>query len=249
MVTFVGIVNVTPDSFSDGGMFFAAQAAMEHAYELHKNGATIIDLGAQSTRPGASHLSAEEELQRLEPVVSRLTDAPFDVSIDTFYPEVIKKVRTYLPDVIINDVTMAHSQEMQELVATSGLRIFLSHLPLLVDGNIQAAHQMLQPIDSIDIVTRELLQRRDELLARGAASQQIILDPGIGFGKTMRLNAELVEFATHVPTIPVMIGFSRKRFIEQFLHLDRFDRSVNAMLTQKAIDSGATYLRVHEIYR
>ncbi len=248
MVNFVGIVNVTPDSFSDGGKFLVAEKALAHAYELFENGATIIDFGAQSTRPGADVLTAREEWQRLEPVISRLTDAPFEISIDTFYPEVIEKVREFVPHVIINDVTMASRPDMQKLVATSGLRIFLSHLPLSVDDNIQAAHQMLYPLDNIEIVKQELLRRRNELIALGAIPEHIILDPGIGFGKTMRLNAELVEFAKHVPDLSVMIGFSRKRFIEHYLHQDRFDHDVNTALAKKAIASGAEYLRVHEVY-
>lgn len=249
MVKSVGIVNVTPDSFSDGGKFFASESARAHAYELYENGASIIDFGAQSTRPGASFLSAQEEWQRLEPVISHLPDAAFDVSIDTFYPEVIENARKFLPHLIINDVTMAHAPEMRQLVATSGLRIFLSHLPLSVHGDIQAAHQMKHPIDTVQQVKNELLLRRDELIELGAHPEQIILDPGIGFGKTMRCNAELVEFAKHVPSLSVMIGFSRKRFIEQFLHLDRFDYSVNASLAKKATASGTAYLRVHEVYR
>lgn len=248
MVRFVGIVNVTPDSFSDGGMFFVAEKAVTHAYKLFEDGATIIDFGAQSTRPGADFLTAREEWQRLEPVISRLTDAPFEISIDTFYPEVIEKVRDFVPHVIINDVTMASRPDMQKLIATSGLRVFLSHLPLSVTGSIEAAHQMLHPIDDIEIVKQELLRRRNELIALGAKPEHIILDPGIGFGKTMRLNAELVEFAKYVPGTPVMIGFSRKRFIEQYLHQDRFDNTVNSDLAKKAVASGAEYLRVHEVY-
>lgn len=247
MVKYVGIVNVTPDSFSDGGKFLMAEKALGHAYELFENGATIIDFGAQSTRPNATRLSVQQEWQRLEPVVSRLIDVPFEVSIDTFYPEVIEKVRDFVPNVIINDVTMAHSPGMQKLLATSGLRIFLSHLPLAVGGDIQAAHTMPHPVDDANIVKQELLERRDELIALGTRPEQIILDPGIGFGKTMRLNAELIEFASLVPKIPVMIGFSRKRFIEQFLHQDRFDPAVNAALAHEAIDSGAAYLRVHTV--
>lgn len=247
MARFVGIVNVTPDSFSDGGEFLAAEQALAHAYQLFKQGATIIDFGAQSTRPGATLLTAEEEWQRLEPVISQLSDAPFEISIDTFYPEVIEKVREFIPNVIINDVTMAHNPDMQHFIGASGLRVFLSHLPLSVHGDIQAAHQMPHLIDDVATVKQELLQQRSELIKLGAHPEQIILDPGIGFGKTMRLNAELIKFAHEVPNIPVMIGFSRKRFIEQFLHQDRFDPMVNNALAQKAIESGAAYLRVHEV--
>ncbi len=243
----VGIVNITPDSFSDGGTFFDSSKAVARAKKLHKDGASVVDLGAQSTRPNATLLSPNEEWRRLEPVVAGLKDAPFDISIDTFYPEVIEKALAYIPNLIINDITTAHAPAMRHLIASSGLRVFLSHLPFSVNGDVQAAHKLAKPIDNVAVVKRELLERRDELLALGAKPEQIILDPGIGFGKTMRLNAELLEFAREVPDIPVLIGFSRKRFIEQYLHLDRFDPTVNAQLAKQAIDAGAAYLRVHEV--
>lgn len=243
----VGIVNITPDSFSDGGTFFDSSKAVAQAKKLHKDGASVVDLGAQSTRPNATLLSPNEEWRRLEPVVAGLKDAPFDISIDTFYPEVIEKALAYIPNLIINDITTAHAPAMRHLIASSGLRVFLSHLPFSVNGDVQAAHKLAEPIDNVAVVKRELLERRDELLALGAKPEQIILDPGIGFGKTMRLNAELLEFAREVPDIPVLIGFSRKRFIEQYLHLDRFDPTVNAQLAKQATDAGAAYLRVHEV--
>lgn len=247
MVQYVGIVNITPDSFSDGGEFFAAESAIRHAYELVAAGADIVDLGAQSTRPNATLLSTDEEWQRLEPVLAGLKGADMTVSIDTFYPSVITRALNYCPDLIINDVTTAHDPEMQRLIATSGLRVFLSHLPFSVEGDIQAAHQLEPLVDDVKVVKDELLARRDELIRLGARPEQIILDPGIGFGKTMRLNAELVEFAREVPGIPVLIGTSRKRFIERYLHQDRFDPKVNAALEAKAANAGAAFLRVHEV--
>ena len=247
MVQYVGIVNITPDSFSDGGEFFAAESAIRHAHELVAAGADIIDFGAQSTRPNATLLNADEEWQRLEPVLAGLKGTDMTISIDTFYPSVITRALDYFSDLIINDVTTAHDPEMRRLIAKSGLRVFLSHLPFSVEGDIQAAHQLDPLIDDRAIVKRELLARRDELIRLGARSEQIILDPGIGFGKTMRLNAELVEFAREVPGIPVLIGTSRKRFIEQYLHQDRFDPKVNKELGEKAAKAGAAYLRVHEL--
>lgn len=249
MVRYVGIVNITPDSFSDGGEFFAAESAIRHAHELIAAGADIIDLGAQSTRPKATLLTADEEWQRLEPVLAGLKATDIAVSIDTFYPSVITRALDYFPDLIINDVTTAHDPEMRRLIAESGLRVFLSHLPFSVNGDIQAAHQLEPLIDDSGVVKQELLARRSELIAMGASPEQIILDPGIGFGKTMRLSAELIEFAREVPDIPVLIGASRKRFIEQHLHQDRFDAQINADLGRKAVAAGAAYLRVHEIPR
>ena len=247
MVQYVGIVNITPDSFSDGGKFYAAEAAIQHALELVETGADIIDLGAQSTRPNATHLSADEEWQRLEPVLAGLKNTDTAVSVDTFYPRVITRALDYVPDLIINDVTTAHDPEMRRLIATSGLRAFLSHLPFRVEGDIQAAHRLEPLVDEVGVVKRELLARRDELIQLGARPGQIILDPGIGFGKTMRLNAELVEFAREVSGIPVLIGASRKRFIERYLHQDRFNPKVNAALEEKAANAGAAFLRVHEL--
>lgn len=247
MVQYVGIVNVTPDSFSDGGKYFDATAAIRRTQELIASGAHIVDLGAQSTRPNAEHLSADEEWRRLEPVLAGLAGTDIVISIDTFYPSVITRAVQYFPDLIINDVTTAHNPEMRRLIAESGLRVILSHLPFRVNGDIQAAHHLDPLVDDVAAVREELLLRRDEIVALGARPEQIILDPGIGFGKTMRLNAELVEFAREVPGIPVLIGYSRKRFIEQYLHQDRFDPSVNNALGEKAVAAGAKYLRVHDI--
>jgi len=219
-------------------------------------GAHIIDVGAQSTRPNAELLTIEQEWERLEPVLNLLASQSFEISIDTFYPEIIERAVQLIPNLIINDVTASHNPAMRRLMASSGLRVFLSHLPFSVNGDIQAAHKLAQPVDDIKQVKHELLERRDDLLQLGASSEQIILDPGIGFGKTMRLigfgktmrlNAELIEFAKQVPGIPVLIGYSRKRFIEQYLHKDRFSQAINTELAKKAQASGAAYLRVHEI--
>lgn len=247
MTQLVGILNITPDSFSDGGQFVDPDAALTHARELIKNGASIIDIGAQSTNPSSQQLDIDTEWQRLEPILQALAPEKFQLSIDTFYPEIIRRSLNYAPDLIINDVTTAHDPAMRQLVVESGLSIFLSHLPFSVDDDIRAAHQLTAPIDDVSTVRDELLARRDELIELGASPEQIILDPGIGFGKTMRLNAELIDFAREVPGIPVMIGFSRKRFIEQYLHLDRFSPEVNASLAHQAIASGAAFLRLHEV--
>lgn len=247
MVQLVGILNITPDSFSDGGLFTTPEVALIHAKELAMSGASIIDVGAQSTRPSAELLSIEQEWKRLEPALTLLANQNFEVSIDTFYPEIIERATKIVPNLIINDVTTAHNMAMRQLIAKSGLRVFISHLPFSVQGDIQAAHSLTEPVDDIELVKRELLARREELLKLGAKPEQIILDPGIGFGKTMRLNAELIEFAKEVPAIPVLIGYSRKRFIEQYLHKNRFAPLVNTELAQQAQVSGAAYLRVHEI--
>lgn len=247
MVQYVGIVNITPDSFSDGGKFFASEAAVKQANELVSAGADIVDLGAQSTRPNATLLTTDQEWHRLEPVLAGLVGIKARLSIDSFYPSVIARALDYFPDLIINDITTAHDPAMRQLVAKSGNQIFLSHLPFLAQGDVQATHQLSPLLDDVSIVKNELLQRRQELIDLGAKPEQIILDPGIGFGKTMRLNAELIEFARLAPGWPVLIGHSKKRFIEQHLGLDRFDPTVNAQLAQQAINAGADYLRVHDI--
>lgn len=246
MVKYVGIVNVTPDSFSDGGKYLAADAAVKRARELADAGASIIDIGAQSTRPRAEYLSADEEWQRLEPLLTQLADSPFEISIDTFHPEVIRRAMRLIPNLIINDVTTAHDPDMRQLIADSGLRVILSHLPYSVEGDIQAAHSLAEPTDDVRVVVRELRERQQQLIDMGAKHEQIILDPGIGFGKTMRLNNELVEFAQHIDDMPVLIGFSRKRFIKQYLGLDRYSIEVNRSLLERATGSGASYIRVHD---
>lgn len=239
MTQLVGILNITPDSFSDGGQFTALGAALQHAGQLFEDGASIVDIGAESTRPGAVPLTADEEWERLAPVLAELLELfPDNLSVDTYHPENADRALA-MGDVIINDVTGMNNPAMRDVVAKHYARTIVSHLH---GRDPQAAHSGKLIADKQQVVS-ELLANAAELEALGLGKQQIILDPGIGFGKTPALNEALLSFAADVPDYPVMIGYSRKRFLGD----DRMELEPNLEAGKAAIKSGAAYLRVHDV--
>lgn len=239
MTQLVGILNITPDSFSDGGRFVEPSIALDHAAQLFKDGASIIDVGAESTRPGATPLTVDQEWQRLEPVLPRLMrHFPGKISLDTYHPQTADRALQY-GDVIINDVTGMNNAAMVAVVGVHKARVIISHLP---GSDVQAAHAQ-KPVASVQQVRDELLAKAAELQAAGVPKQNIILDPGIGFGKTPELNVELLKFAKQVPDYKVMIGYSRKRFLGEH----RMDLAPNLKAGRIAIAAGAAYLRVHDV--
>jgi dihydropteroate synthase len=230
-------VNVTPDSFSDGGQFLDPRRAIEQAKRLFKDGAALVDVGAESTRPGAEPLTPEQEWQRLEPVLKELArQFPGKLSVDTHHPETVVKVLA-LGDIIINDVTGMNNPAMVDAVSKAKARVIVSHLP---GQNIQAAHQG-ELISDVNTVKNDLLERVE--LLRSIGVTELILDPGIGFGKTPELNWQLLEFAKLIPNYPVMIGYSRKRFLGE----NRMELAPNLEAGRRAVAAGAAYLRVHDV--
>lgn len=239
MTQLVGILNVTPDSFSDGGLFLSPGAAVAQAERLFADGAALVDIGAESTRPGATPLTTDEEWQRLAPVLQQLWQAyPGRLSLDTYHPETVARA-LQLGTFMINDVTGLNNPAMADVIIEYQAACVISHLP---GTNIQTAHQG-QLINDMQQVTDELLARAARLESRGLARDKIILDPGIGFGKTPELNWQLLKFAEQVPEYPVMIGYSRKRFLGE----RRMELGPNLEAGQIARDSGAAYLRVHDV--
>ena len=239
MTHLVGILNLTPDSFSDGGQFFDPEKAIKRAGELFGDGAAIVDIGAESTRPTAIPLTSDEEWQRLEHVLPALLNQyPGKISLDSYHPETIEKALALGP-IIVNDVTGLTNPTMVELLIKNQPRVIISHLP---GNDIQAAHHG-KLIDDADLVKNELLQKAAMLIAAGYETSHIILDPGIGFGKTSRLNRELLSFAQLVPDYAVMIGYSRKRFLGE----NRMELAPNIEAGKIARESGTVYLRVHDV--
>jgi dihydropteroate synthase len=239
MTQLVGILNITPDSFSDGNQFLEPEKAVAQAKKLFKDGAALVDLGAESTRPGATALSVEQEWQRLGPVLKQLLKLfPGRLSVDTHHPETAERALA-LGDVIINDVTGMNNPDMVSIVVEHHARCVVSQLP---GNDIQAAHQG-KLLTSIDEIRDDLLKKAALLESRGISSQQIILDPGIGFGKTPELNRELLGFAEQVPDYQVMIGYSRKRFLGE----QRMELEPNLEAGRIAIKAGAAFLRVHDV--
>jgi dihydropteroate synthase len=250
MAELVGIVNLTPDSFSDGGNFFQPyyrpEKAVAYAEQLFEDGAAMVDIGAESTRPGAIPVDPETEWWRLEPVLTRLVEGhPDQISVDTRHPEIARRALE-IGEVIINDVTGMNDPQMADTVAKYGARCIVSHMH---GTDIQAAHKGKQ-IDDERVVTYDLLSRGALLVDRGLDAEKIILDPGIGFGKTEELNTLLVGFAHSLPDWQVMVGYSRKRFLNsKFVQPgeDRRDIAPNLRAGAVAIVNGASYLRVHDV--
>ncbi len=239
MIQLVGILNVTPDSFSDGGKFLDPQKAIKQARQLFADGASIVDVGAESTRPNAAALTDDEEWLRLEPVLlTLLSEYPDRISLDTYHPKTVERALNIGP-ILINDVTGMNNPGMVDVVTKLKPKVIISHLP---DMDIQKAHKLM-PVSSEEEVQRDLLNKVEELESKGLHRSHIILDPGIGFGKTMELNKQLLEFAKLVPDFNVMIGYSRKRFLGE----NRMDLQPNLEAGMIALKSGATYLRVHEV--
>ena len=217
-VVFVGILNITPDSFSDGDKYVSSQAALQHAEQLLQDGAELIDIGAESTNPRSTPLTATEEIARLEPILPTIASTIGDqvISLDTYHPETVQWALDHGIHPIINDVSGLANPAMKQLIIDHKLTVIISHLPTSADGVPARAHTQ-DLIDNIEIVRDELLKTAQALEVAGVPTSHIILDPGIGFGKTMRLNWQLLEFAAQVPGYNIMLGYSRKRF----LHTDR----------------------------
>lgn len=241
MAELVGILNVTPDSFSDGGQHDSAELAVEHAEELFADGASIVDIGAESTRPGADALTWQEEVARLDGVIAVASERDWQVSLDTYHPETVKWASERLGRFIINDVTAFRDPAMREAAAETGNQVIVSHLPL-ASKDIQSAHKD-KPVVAEGQVINELYESAEKIIAAGVRRTDIIVDPGIGFGKSLDLNWRLLEFGQHMPGFDVMIGYSRKRFLGE----NRMETDVNLLAGKIAIAAGANYLRVHDV--
>ncbi|HVA11516.1 MAG TPA: dihydropteroate synthase [Candidatus Dormibacteraeota bacterium] len=239
MVQLVGILNVTPDSFSDGNQFFEPKKAVNRATKLFRDGAALVDIGAESTRPGADKLTPDQEWLRLEPVLKELIKRfPGKLSVDTYHPENAERALD-LGDVIINDVTGMNNPAMIEVVSRHKASCIVSQLPA---ADTQSAHNG-ELIDDQELIKNDLLAKASLLESKGLKRDQIILDPGIGFGKTHELNQKLLRFAEQMPGYRVMIGYSRKRFLGEH----RMELETNLAAGRVAIEAGAAYLRVHDV--
>jgi dihydropteroate synthase len=231
----MGIVNVTPDSFSDGGVHLDPDSAVAAAHRLVEEGAAIVDVGGESTRPGHEPVGLAEELRRVVPVLERLQGVPF--SIDTSKAEVARRALA-LGAELVNDVTALRGDGgMAALVAESGALVCLMHW---------------DKVEDLGEVWRFLEERLRFAVAAGIAESRIVLDPGIGFGKTVEQNFELVRRLPELVALgrPVLVGFSRKSSLGRILgdpdaKTGPLSASVAAAVT--AYERGATILRVHDV--
>lgn len=244
----MGILNVTPDSFSDGGDFQQINQAVEQALYMMKKGADIIDIGGQSTRPGALQITLEEELQRVIPVIEAIrakSDHP--ISIDTTRVAVAKEATVKGAD-FINDISGGTFEpKIFDLVAESGKPIILMHLR----GNPQTMQSLTDYDDLIGEIKQFFTTQINYAFSKGILPQQIILDPGIGFAKNYQQNITILQNIDQLKTLgfPLLIGTSRKSFIGQML--DEKDPKKRVWGTgatcYHAVVEGADILRVHDV--
>jgi dihydropteroate synthase len=241
----MGVVNVTPDSFSDGGRYLDAEAAVTHGEELLRDGASILDLGGESTRPGAEEVDEAEELRRVEPVVAGLAGAA-TVSIDTSKLAVAEAALDAGAS-IVNDVTaFKHDPEMAGLCAERGVGVVLMHMP----GNPRTMQDDPRYDDVVDDVKAFLAERMEFAVDQGIEEERIWVDPGIGFGKTLEHNLELLRRLGELRELgrPLVVGTSRKSFIGKVDGSDVEDRIGGSIATSVlAAAEGADVLRVHDV--
>lgn len=243
----MGIVNVTPDSFSDGGRFLAHEAAIEHGLRLAAEGADILDVGGESTRPGATPVASDEELRRVLPVVAALTSkTSLPVSIDTFKATVAQRALAAGAE-IINDVTgLTGDPAMLEVACRSGAGVCVMH----AQGTPQTMQDHPAYDDVLAEVTAYLRARRDALMAAGIAQDRMALDPGIGFGKTVEHNLTLLASASqlHALGCPILVGHSRKGFIRKVLDDPAADPLAGTIGVALALArQGVQVIRVHDV--
>jgi dihydropteroate synthase len=243
----MGIVNVTPDSFSDGGTYLESNAAVDQALRLISDGADIVDVGGESTRPYSVRVSVQEELQRVAPVIEgihRRSSTP--ISIDTS-KAVVAEAAVDVGAEIINDVTgLAGDPEMIPLAVRTGVAVCAMHM----QGTPQTMQDDPRYGDVVEEILVYLAQRRDALLAAGIDRERICLDPGIGFGKTHQHNLTLMAHCRRFVELgcPVLIGHSRKGFLGKVLGDNETDRdAATAGAALAAAAQGVQILRVHNV--
>ena len=246
----MGIVNTTPDSFSDGGRYAAVEAAVAHGLAMWNQGADIVDVGGESTRPGAESISAVEEMSRVVPVIRDLVDQDVVVSVDTMKAEVASAAITAGAH-IVNDVSALADPEMATVCATTGVGVVLMHM----QGDPQTMQDDPQYEDVVAEVTAYLEDRAAMAERAGIGRSQICVDPGIGFGKTFDHNMDLLGGIDEIAALgyPVLVGASRKGFLGSILRDAGFETaaderdSATAATVALAIVSGASVVRVHNV--
>jgi len=240
----MGIVNVTPDSFSDGGQFYSAERAIEHGLKLKDEGAQILDIGGESTRPGSVSVSVEEELARVMPVLEGLRGAQVALSVDTMKPEVMVAALAAGAD-MINDVHGLEAPGALQAVSASNCGLCLMHMRGLPKS------MQLDPVyaDVVAEVAAYLQQRLVAAQVAGIDVQRVLIDPGFGFGKTLAHNLALFKNLARLTDIsPMLAGVSRKSFLGALTGRATTDRLLPSVVAAlRAIQAGATVVRVHDV--
>ena len=251
----MGILNVTPDSFSDGGRYFGAQSALERALEMQKQGADIIDVGAQSTRPGASVISADEEIARLAPVFDKLQGKLYvPISVDTFYPEVAGYALKN-GALIVNDVSGLPMTDMAKIVKKHNAGWIIMHNPGGQSGATSKIQYENGVIEALQAFFAGALKTAESF---GISKHAICFDPGFGFGKTTSMHAELLKNLGVIkrnwqqnaaPATPLLVGLSRKRFVREVFsaETERELDIASAALHASAVKNSADIIRTHNV--
>ena len=241
----MGIVNVTPDSFSDGGKFNTTEKAIEHALQLVGEGAEILDIGGESTRPGASPVPLDEELKRVIPVIEGLRGVGVPLSIDTYKPQVMQAAITAGAD-IVNDVCALREPQALEIVAASQVGVCLMHM----QGRPQTMQADPQYDDVVSEVREFLQDRLNAAEQAGIVRSRIVLDPGFGFGKRTAHNLILLNHLNDIQALglPLLIGLSRKSVLGQVVG-SSVDERVHASIAASVVSvmKGANIVRVHDV--
>jgi len=242
----MGILNTTPDSFSDGGQFNSSETAINHALEMVRDGAKIIDVGGESTRPGADAVSVEEEIERVVPVIKALRQkSDVCISIDTSKPEVMRAAVQAGAD-LVNDVNGLREPRALDVCAKLGVPVCVMHM--------QGQPRTMQESPCYDDVVKDvklfLQQRITECVAAGIRQENIIIDPGFGFGKNLKHNLQLLQHLNEFKSldVPVLVGLSRKSMLGLILDSpveQRLHASVAAAVL--AWTKGAKIFRVHDV--
>jgi len=241
----MGVVNVTPDSFSDGGRFQSPDAAASHARRLVEQGADLIDIGGESTRPGAQPVSERDEMERILPVLDSLKDLQTPISVDTRRPEVMKAALAAGAS-MINDVRALSEPYAHEAVATTGCAVCLMHMK----GDPRTMQHSPHYDDVVQEVKAFLKEAVRKARFAGIGADRIVVDPGIGFGKTSAHNLALLRDLNHLKDIgvPILVGVSRKSLIGAVTGRPVEERLAGSLaMALLALLGGATILRVHDV--
>lgn len=243
----MGIINATPDSFSDGGCFVERDIALQHGLDLVAQGADILDIGGESTRPGAEAVSLQQELDRVLPVIEKLsveTDVP--ISIDTYKPDVMRAAIDAGAS-MVNDVNGLQAQGAIDVIAKANVPVCIMHKL----GDPKIMQQAPQYSNVVDEVVAFLQARVDACIAKAVSLDDIIVDPGIGFGKTLQHNLALLSSVGLLRdrlSCNVLIGASRKSMIDTILNREVDQRvSASVGLAVQAVINGAKIIRVHDV--
>jgi len=243
----MGVLNVTPDSFSDGGVFFDPSRAVERAVEMVEEGADIIDVGGESTRPGADPVPLEEELRRVLPVIEALVDKiEVPISVDTYKSQVAKRALEAGAS-IVNDISGLHyDPELAEVAAEYGAAVVLMH----IKGTSKTMQQNPQYQDLMGEITAYLDEGIRRAESAGVPPERIVVDPGIGFGKLLEHNLAIFRNLDELAALgkPILVGPSRKRFIGEVLGVDVGERLFGTLAAVAAsVLNGAHIVRVHDV--